>query len=146
MMRRNPRPHVPFRERMIRFFYGRNGSDALGNFLMILALILMVVGIFANLWWLDLILSLSALGLLIASYARMFSRNIVRRRRENAAFLRLLAPFRKGANLRKSKWRDRKTHIYKKCPQCKNTLRLPKEKGKHTVCCPCCHNRFQIKV
>lgn len=53
---------------------------------------------------------------------------------------------KKSDNLQESKRRDRKTHVYVKCPSCQNNLRLPKEKGKHIVVCPCCKNRFKIKI
>ena len=32
------------------------------------------------------------------------------------------------------------------CPACRKVLRLPKIKGAHTVCCPCCGKKFQLKV
>ncbi len=141
------RPRVPFRERLIRFFYGRNGVDPLCNFLSVLAMIVLVVAVFMPWIWLNLILTAVSLALLIYSNFRMLSRNTEKRRRENATYCRLLRdPVKKFFSLQKNKWRDRKTHVYRKCPKCKNTLRLPKAKGKHTVCCPCCRERFDVKV
>ena len=40
--------------------------------------------------------------------------------------------------LRKNKFRDRKTHVYRKCPHCKAQIRLPKVKGEHKCACPKC--------
>ena len=48
--------------------------------------------------------------------------------------------------LQKSKHRDRKTHVFRKCPACKSVLRLPRQKGKHTVRCPRCQHRFDVKI
>ena len=71
-------------------------------------------------------------------FFRMFSKNIAKRRRENEKFCGFF-------KLRRNKFRDRKTHVYRKCPKCKAVLRLPKAKGKHTVVCPRCKNRFEVR-
>ena len=42
--------------------------------------------------------------------------------------------------------RDRKTHVYRRCPVCKNVLRLPREVGDHGVNCPVCHGHFSVKI
>ena len=44
----------------------------------------------------------------------------------------------------KKKYKDRNTHMYKKCPKCKQKIRLPLKKGEHTVKCPNCGNRFDV--
>ena len=36
--------------------------------------------------------------------------------------------------------------LYRRCPGCRVTLRLPKRKGKHTVVCPKCGRRFEVKI
>ncbi len=146
-MGRFSRNRMPFRERLARFFYGRNGADSFCNFLSIVAMVIVLVAIFMPWMWLNLTLTVLALVLMIYSNFRMLSRNLYKRRQENAAFCRLIRdPVRKFFSLQKSKWRDRKTHIYRKCPKCKNVLRLPRTKGEHTVCCPCCKERFDLKV
>ena len=48
--------------------------------------------------------------------------------------------------LRKKKWAYRKTHIYRKCPNCKAEIRLPKKKGKHVCTCPRCKKDFDVIV
>ena len=45
----------------------------------------------------------------------------------------------------KTMFKDRKTHVFKKCPQCKAMIRLPKRKGSHEVICPKCGREFKIK-
>ena len=132
----------PFRERIARFMVGRYGTDRLYHFLMVLCAVLIVLNIFIG------SLIISALELVILAYAsyRVFSKNIYKRQTENTAFLRMVEKPDKYINLLKCKHRDRKTHVYKKCPSCRNNLRLPKEKGKHTVVCPCCKNRFDVRI
>lgn len=133
-------PKIPFRERVYRFMLGRNGVDTLCNVLTVTALVLLVIELISGWLWLSLI----SLAILIYSNFRAFSRNLVKRRRENAAFCAFFRRIRGFFKLQKSKWKDRKTHVYRKCPSCKSVLRLPRDKGKHTVNCPRCHNRFEV--
>ena len=130
------------KNKFYQFMYGRYGPDALGKFLLWVSVILMlvfsIVMIFVNSVWLYIAYwaCSSALGAWIIS--RMFSKNIVARRKENEKFCNFF-------KLRRNKFRDRKTHVYRKCPDCKVVLRLPKAKGKHFVVCPNCKNRFKVR-
>ena len=133
---------MKFRERLARFWAGRNGTDALSRVTVWVVLILAVADLFART---PILLGLEIL-LLGWSGFRCFSKNIPARTKENRAFLRFWGRIRGWFVLRKNRIRDRKTHIYRKCPACKNVLRLPKIKGNHTVCCPCCGKKFQVKV
>ena len=132
----------PFRERLARFFYGRNGFDTLAKGAWWFALILMLANVFVGslLLWL--------LELLLYSYSvfRILSKNCFKRQKENRRFQKIIGWPKRMFRLRRNKWRDRKTHVFCKCPQCKNVLRLPKVKGSHTVNCPCCHKRFDLKI
>lgn len=131
-----------FSNGLARFFYGRYGNDTLNKFLMVLYLICVVAvtilsyiiqsAVFTLVGW------TVTLGIFIWSFYRTMSRNIYKRRKENERFCGFF-------KLRKNKFRDRKTHVYRKCPKCKAVLRLPKAKGKHFVNCPRCKNRFQTK-
>jgi len=134
------RPKTPFRYRVAQFMYGRNGTDQLGTVVVFAALFVMLLEIFTGWWWLYFL----TLGLLIYSNFRLFSRNLAKRRAENAAFCSFWRKIKGFFSLQKSKWRDRKTHIYRKCPHCKSTLRLPRAPGHHTVNCPRCHRRFDV--
>lgn len=142
-----------FRERFAEFMYGRNGIDALYHFLFwtIIALTLL------NLFLKNSVISCIEILIFIYAIFRVLSRNVYRRQKENQIFLSMVSKIRRflskikhkitsNLSLIKSKWRDRKTHVYKKCPKCKNTLRLPKIKGKHTAACPCCDNRFDVRI
>lgn len=110
--------------------------------LMWVILILMVI----NLLFGNLIVNLIALVLMVLATFRLLSKNIYKRQKENRAYLRILSGIKGFFVLRKNKFRDRKTHVYRKCPACRKVLRLPKIKGDHTVCCPCCSNRFKTNV
>ena len=128
--------------------YGRYGGDRLNQVYLWLyvavVLIYAVVSLFIPstavktntvVWLVYMVLSLT---LIVVIFFRMFSRNIAKRRRENERFCGFF-------KLIRNRYRDRKTHVYRKCKKCKAVLRLPKAKGKHSVVCPRCQNRFRVK-
>ena len=131
-----------FRARMARFMYGRYGMDRLYHVLFLTAIALMIASFFIKHW------IVSALELIVLFYMmfRFFSRNIYKRQRENQAFCRFFERIGARFKLGKTKFRDRKTHVFRKCPRCRSQLRLPRSKGRHTVCCPRCQNRFDVKI
>jgi hypothetical protein len=131
-----------FRERIAGFMAGRYGIDRMYHFLLAICTILILINIFVN----SLILSIIEIGLFVYTFYRVMSRNIYKRQQENEKFIKYADKPKQFFKLQKCKNRDRKTHVYKKCPSCKNNLRLPREKGKHTVVCPCCKTRFDIKI
>ena len=131
-----------FRDRLWRFWSGRNGADQLYQVMMWTCLGLMLLNLFLGSVW----IYLAETALLAWATYRALSRNIYKRQKENRAFLSFFARIGKWFKLRKNRWKDRKTHVYKKCPKCKNYLRLPRIKGSHTVCCPCCNHRFGVDV
>lgn len=130
------------RERIAGFMAGRYGIDRLYYFLLAICSILIIINFFVNSLAISIIESL----LFVYAIYRVLSRNIYKRQAENEKFIKLWDKPKKFINLQKCKIRDRKTHVYRKCPSCKNNLRLPKEKGKHTVSCPCCKHRFDVRI
>jgi len=136
------RQRVPFVQRVANFMYGRNGFDQLGRFVLILYFVFAVVNIFLN----SIIIMAIESALMVYAFFRVLSKNIYKRRNENAKYCRIENKITGFFKLQRNKWRDRKTHVYRKCPHCKKTLRLPRRKGEHTVNCPVCHNRFDMKV
>ena len=132
-----------------RFFSGRYGTDTLNKTLTWVYISVTVVYFIINTLFftaqnvqMPTIIAfthfIASTGMIVWLFFRMFSRNIPARRRENEKFCGFF-------KLRKNKFRDRKTHVYRKCPKCKAMLRLPKSKGKHYVVCPRCKNRFEVK-
>lgn len=136
---------TPLRERIWQFMQGRNGVDALYNFLLLISVVLIFIGFFLK-GIADLIFSL--LYITIISYAlfRYFSKNLYKRRKENADFLRFVKNFKGFFRLQRDRIRDRKTHVYRRCKKCKSVIRLPKKPGQHKVCCPCCSHRFDVYI
>lgn len=125
-----------------RMMYGRYGSDQLNNALLVLAMVLMLLRALTG--W--AFLGMMALALLILCYFRMFSRNIQARYAENQWFMQRWTPVKQAATGAKTRFADRKTHRYYKCPQCKKRLRVPRGRGKIEITCPQCHTRFVKKT
>ena len=127
---------------LYKFMYGRYGTDTLGNVMLIsyivITLLYTFIGFFVSSVWFDLAVWILSSALVIMIVCRLFSRKIAKRRKENEKFCGFF-------RLRKNKFKDRKTHVYRKCPKCKAVLRLPKAKGTHTVVCPRCKERFTVK-
>ena len=134
------------RERFARFMAGRYGADALYYTLIVTCLVLIIINAFILNHIATLIIALVENALFFYAIYRFLSRNVYKRQRENLAFLNFIKKPKKHINLIKCKFRDRKTHVYRRCPSCRNNLRLPKQKGKHTVVCPCCKARFDVRI
>lgn len=123
--------------------YGRYGNDRLNNVLLwsyiVIVLLRMILFVFFDEPVLvAIIYYVLTLALFATIIFRAFSRNVVKRRRENERFFGFF-------KLLKNRFKDRKTHVYRKCPKCRAVLRLPKAKGKHTVVCPRCSERFSVR-
>ena len=121
--------------------FGRYGTDQLSVFLLAVYVILAVI---SRLSYHLYFLSWVALIPLVLAVLRMFSRNLERRRAENAKFLSLASPFVRWFKLRRTIQRD-KDHCYVKCPNCGQYLRVPRGKGKITVTCRNCGVSFEEK-
>ena len=123
-----------------RFMHGRYGNDQLNLFLMGLELLFYLVYLFTGF---DLCY-IVAFALLAWTLFRLLSRNIERRRMENARFLRAAGPFLSWLRLRRAIRRD-KEHVYFKCPNCGQQMRVPRGKGRITVHCRTCGAAFEEK-
>ena len=123
-----------------RFMYGRYGNDRLNTcliFTYLLLYLLSAVTRFELLYYL-------ATGLLLLALFRMLSRNLPRRRGENAKFLEKTGPLTRWLRFQRTIRTD-KEHRYFQCPNCSQHLRVPRGKGKITVTCRSCGASFQEK-
>ena len=129
------------------FMAGRYGPDQLYFFLFILAVICMIVSrICMSIPALSLAFLFAGYALLVFALFRMLSRNVYKRRRENDRFLRFWWPVRQWFVNQRMRFKCRKTHRFFRCPSCKNLLRVPRGKGKITITCPRCGERFSRKT
>ena len=119
----------------------RYGIDELYRFSIIIVFILIIINLFIKSYIIELIEFI----ILVISFLRIFSKNKDRRRKENNIYLSYKNKLIKYIDYQKRKYNDRNTHMYKKCPSCKQKIRLPLKKGKHKVKCPKCKNTFEVK-
>ena len=123
-----------------RFMAGRYGTDQLNNTMIIAYVVLYLISIFTRwsvLYWI-------ALVLVFVTLVRTMSRQLDRRRAENAKFLQLVRPLNRKLKTLKVRIRD-KDHRYFKCPNCKQQMRVPRGKGRITVHCRSCGATFEEK-
>ena len=128
-----------WRLKLVRFMIGRYGRfDALNKTMLVIAIVCLLLPIS----WLNLISYL----LLILTYYRLFSRKIYVRTTENQKYLAFQKKLFGRFSHQKAAFKDRHTHVYFRCPECKQQLRAPKGRGKIKVTCSNCHQTFIKKV
>ena len=116
-----------------RFMEGRYGNDKLNNALLGSALVLVILALFVRNPLLNLILHGISYALMFWSIFRTFSRNTYKRYQENRKFLQVY-----------DRMKDRQ-HRYFDCPKCHQTVRVPRGKGKISITCPRCREKFVKK-
>ena len=131
---------MKFGDRYIKFMKDRSGIDELYKFLRLICFVLLVINTFVS----NNIIRLFEVLLIVIIFYRYMSKNIKLRKKENDKYLEIKDKIIKLFDYNKKKYKDRNTHMYKKCPKCKQKIRLPLKKGKHTVKCPNCGNRFDV--
>ena len=126
---------------LYRFMYGRNGSDQLNIALLIVYLAVWLIGSIVatvvNNIILTTIINVLMTMLSVIIFWRMLSKNLTKRRAENAKFLAWWNPIKnqfKGAKARRAD----KEHRYFTCRSCKTICRVPVGKGKIVITCPKC--------
>ena len=132
-----------------KFMYGRYGTDSLYRALLwIFLAITLLAAILGRTVNSICYTVLSVIGWVVIIYAfyRFFSKNIEKRRAENAKWLKMTGGIRKKFKLLGNRIKFRKTHVFRTCPRCKAVLRMKKEKGKHEVTCPHCGTKFKFSV
>lgn len=121
------------------FFSGRNGLDALARVILWPSLILMLVSAFIPVAWLRYVLDAVSFAGIIYAYYRVFSKKLEKREAENEAYL-------SWRNRLKLRWTQRKDYRFYRCPKCKTTLRVPKGKGRISITCRGCGEKFIRKT
>ena len=134
------------REKFTQFMAGRYGNDQLNRFLSIAGLVFAILALPLRRSPIATLLWLIAIVLIALVYVRMFSRNVYKRSDENTKYLRRKNSIVRAFNLRKERWKQRKSYKFFTCPSCHTTLRVPRGKGKINIVCRKCGNSFQGKT
>lgn len=125
---------------------GRYGADGLFYFEIAVYLIFCIITAPFGTGYVRYILNAAALLIAFHALYRCLSRNIVKRQAENAKFLAVKRKVTMFFKRQINRIKYRKIKVYKKCPSCGVFLCLPKKKGVHTVKCPSCRHRFDVKI
>ncbi len=131
-----------FAIKMQQFMTGRYGSDQFTLFLLVVSLIFTFLGNFKPLRFMYFI----GLAVIFYSLFRTMSKNYDARRKELNWYFRWSEKPRAELKLLGSKIRDRKTHRYFKCKECKTVMRVPKDRGKIEITCPKCRAKTVKKT
>ena len=112
---------MKFGDRYIKFMKDRYGIDELYKFLLLICFVLLVINTFVS----NNIIRLFEVLLIVIIFYRYMSKNIKLRKKENDKYLEIKDKIIKLFDYNKKKYKDRNTHMYKKCPKCKQKIRLP---------------------
>ena len=127
-----------FREKLYRFMLGRNGVDSVCYASLLVYILLAIVNAFVG----SFIISTIMFLITVYIFFRILSKNVYKRRAENAKLLRMTEKFKPLTR----RIKEMRTYRFRKCTNCKTTLRLPIRKGKHSVICPKCKNKFKVRI
>lgn len=116
------------------FMRGRYGGDKLNIALVWVSLGAYIIHLFIHSAGIKLLMVLVYYGLLGWAIFRMLSRNTYKRYEENRKYLRFI-----------ERLKDRQ-HRYYDCPRCRQTVRVPRGKGKISISCPKCKEKFIRKT
>ena len=119
---------------MRNFMMGRYGTDKLNTAILITGVIACILTVFTTNDSLDLALTVISYGFMIWAIFRSFSRNTYKRYQENRKFLQFF-----------DRLKDRQ-HRYFDCPKCRQMVRVPRGKGKISITCPRCREKFIKKT
>ena len=126
------------REKFLHFMQGRYGADQLYRVMLIGGAVLVILSNFIF----EVFFLLLGWILVVLAFVRAFSKDYSRRYAENQKFLELTGKIRKVFGKQRYVMEQRKDyHIYT-CPQCRQTIRMPRGKGKVEMSCPKCHTQF----
>ena len=116
------------------FMAGRYGTDRLNMVILCTGLVASILSMMISLQPLNLIFWALSYGLMIWAIFRSLSRNTYKRYQENRKFLQVY-----------NRMADRQNRYFD-CPKCRQTVRVPRGKGKISITCPRCREKFVKKT
>ena len=117
-----------------RFMEGRYGNDKLNMVLLWIGVGCSLMSMFIPFQYVKIAFWILSYIFMILAILRACSRKVYKRYQENRRFLRLV-----------EQCRDRQ-HKYYSCPRCRQSVRVPRGKGKIAITCPKCKEKFIKKT
>ena len=116
------------------FMSGRYGTDRLNMVILCAGLVASILSSIIRVQPINLVLLVLSYALMILAIVRSLSRNTYKRDQENRKFMQIV-----------DRLKDRQ-HRYFNCPRCRQSVRVPKGKGKISITCPKCKEKFIKKT
>ena len=116
------------------FMAGRYGTDRLNMVILVSGLVASILSSIAGKAPLNLVFWLLSYILMIWAIWRSLSRNTYKRYQENRKFLQFF-----------DRLKDRRNRYFD-CPKCRQMVRVPRGKGKISITCPRCREKFIRKT
>lgn len=129
---------------MARFMYGRNGADQLCWAILLAELVLSLLSGLVRNQHFSLFAHYASLFLSVYLIFRLFSRNLTKRRAENARFMQWWGPKQNALRAAKARRAD-KAHKYVRC-SCGTWCRVPRGVGRVELTCPKCRRKHVVKT
>ena len=120
--------------RLRNFMMGRYGTDRLNMAILCVGLVASLLSVLIKFAPVNLALFALSYGMMFWAIFRTLSRNTYKRYQENRKFLQLTGRIK-----------DRE-HRYFDCPKCRQMVRVPRGKGKISITCPRCREKFVKKT
>ncbi len=120
--------------RLRNFMMGRYGTDRLNMAILCVGLVASLLSVLIKFAPVNLALFALSYGMMFWAIFRTLSRNTYKRYQENRKFLQLTG-----------RMKDRE-HRYFDCPKCRQMVRVPRGKGKISITCPRCREKFVKKT
>ena len=116
------------------FMAGRYGTDRLNMAILGTGLVASLLSVLMKVKPVNLVLFFLSYGMMFWAIFRTLSRNTYKRYQENRRFLQIVG-----------RMKDRE-HRYFNCPKCHQMVRVPRGKGKISISCPKCREKFVKKT
>ena len=116
------------------FMAGRYGTDRLNMVILSVGLVASLLSVLIKFAPVNLVLFFLSYGMMFWAIFRTLSRNTYKRYQENRKFLQLVG-----------RAKDRE-HRYFDCHKCRQMVRVPRGKGKISITCPRCREKFVKKT
>ena len=116
------------------FMMGRYGTDKLNMAILSVGLVASLLSVIFKFAPMNLALFFLSYGMMFWAIFRCLSRNTYKRYQENRKFLQMV-----------DRIKDRE-HRYFDCPKCRQMVRVPRGKGKISMTCPRCREKFVKKT
>lgn len=116
------------------FMAGRYGTDKLNMLILGIGLVASLFSMWIRVPSVNLVLFVLSYGMMIWAIFRGLSRNTYKRYQENRKFLQIVG-----------RLKDRQNRYFD-CPKCHQLVRVPRGKGKISITCPRCREKFIRKT